>query len=78
MIPYPLLYLHAKIEAQEAMGSRQACELKLLTKKNLEFLVSSEVSAPSTVTHCSRSSSSNLIYSTTNPRDNLTYIHNTD
>ncbi len=30
MIPYLLLYLHAKFEDQEAMGSRQACELKLL------------------------------------------------
>ncbi len=34
MIAYLLLYLHAKFEDQEAMGSRQACELKLLTKKN--------------------------------------------
>ncbi len=33
MIAYLLLYLHAKFEDQEAMGSRQACELKLLTKK---------------------------------------------
>ncbi len=33
MIPYLLLYLHAKFEDQEAMGSRQARELNLLTKK---------------------------------------------
>ncbi len=33
MIPYLLLYLHAKFENQEAMGSGQARELKLLTKK---------------------------------------------
>ncbi len=38
MIAYLLLYLHAKFEDQEAMGSRQACELKLLTKKNF-FLI---------------------------------------
>ncbi len=33
MIPYLLLYLHAKFEDQESMESRQAWELKLLTKK---------------------------------------------
>ncbi len=32
MIPYLLLYHPAKFEGQEAMGSRQARELKLLTE----------------------------------------------
>ncbi len=37
MIPYLLLYLHAKFEDQEAMGSRKACELKLLS--NIYILI---------------------------------------